>query len=127
MKVIEFTKQMKILSISYNKDFDEETINYWYTHFQNINKDIFVKAINEVIANNKYMPNIAELLEKCNKEQKNIKALVLEKMKNDNYFKTSKEYEKAIKWLDKDITPEWLLNDMKKYFMNNQKLLGEKV
>lgn len=125
MKPIEFTKDMKILSISYNKDFDEETINHWYKYFKNINKDIFSKAVNKVIANNKYMPSIAELLDICNKEQKNIKVLVLERMKNDNYFKTTKEYEKAIKWLDKDINPEWLLNDMKNYFINNQKLLGE--
>ena len=125
MKPIEFTKEMKILSISYNKDFDEETINYWYKHFKNINKDIFTKAINKAIANNKYIPSIAELLEICNKEQKNVKLIVLEKMKNDNYFKTSKEYEKVITWIEKDITPEWLLNDMKNYFINNQKLLGE--
>lgn len=125
MKPIEFTKDMKILSISYNRDFDEETINHWYKYFKNINKDIFNKAIIKIIANNKYMPSIAELLEICNKEQKNVKLLVLEKMKSDNYFKTSKEYEKVIKWIEKDITPKWLLNDMKNYYINNQKLLGE--
>lgn len=125
MKAIEFTKEMKLLAMSYDKDFSEETINFWYQNFKNINKNVFSKAINKVIANNKYMPSIAELLDICNKEQKNIKVLVLEKMKNDNYFKTAREYEKAIKWLEKDISPEWLIKDMKNYFINNQKLLGE--
>lgn len=125
MKAIEFTKEMKLLAMSYDKDFTEETINFWYQNFKNINKDIFTKAVKKVIANNKYMPSIAELLDICKKEQKNVKLIVLEKMKNDNYFKTSKEYEKVIKWIEKDIIPEWLLNDMKNYFINNQKLLGE--
>ena len=125
MKTIEFTKEMKLLAISYDKDFTEETINFWYQNFKNINKDIFTKAVKKAITNNKYMPSIAELLDICKKEQKNAKVLVLEKMKSDNYFKTSKEYEKVIKWIEKDITPEWLLNDMKNYYINNQKLLGE--
>ena len=125
MKAIEFTKEMKILAMSYNKDFTEETITLWYEQFKNIKKDNLHKAIKQIIITNKYMPSIAELLDGCKKENKKSKLITLEKMKLDGYFKNTTEYDKAIKWLEKDITPEWLLNDMKKYFINeNKKLIG---
>lgn len=125
MKAIEFTKEMKILAMSYNKDFTEETIALWYEQFKNIKKDNLHKAIKQIIITNKYMPSIAELLDGCKKENKKSKLITLEKMKLNGYFKNTTEYNKAIKWLEKDITPEWLLNDMKKYFINeNKKLIG---
>lgn len=125
MKAIEFTKEMKILAMSYNKDFTEETIALWYEQFKNIKKDNLHKAIQKIILTNKYMPSIAELLEGCKEENKKVKLFTLEKMQLNGYFKNTTEYNKAIKWLEKDITPEWLLNDMKKYFINeNKKLIG---
>lgn len=125
MRAIEFTKEMKILAMSYNKDFTEETISLWYEQFKDIKKDNLHKAIKQIIITNKYMPSIAELLDGCKKENKKSKLITLEKMKLNGYFKNITEYNKAINWLEKDITPEWLLNDMKEYFINeNKKLIG---
>lgn len=129
MKPIEFTKEMKILSISYNKDFTEETIVLWYEQFKNINKDILHKSIQKLITTNKYMPSIAEILEICKQEEKNMKITILEIMKNNNYFKSLQEYDKTIKFVEKDIIPNWLLEDMRKYYstklLDNKKLIGE--
>lgn len=129
MKPIEFTKEMKILSLSYNKDFDEETITLWYEQFKEINKDYLHNAVKKIIVNNKYLPSIAELLDKCREEQKLAEKEVLEKMYNDNYFKESREYEKVLNWLEKGIIPLWLLEDMRQYYstkmLPNKKLIGE--
>ena len=127
MKPIEFTQQMKILALSYNKDFDAETIEVWYKYFKDIKKETFEKALNKIITNNKYMPSIAEIIEKCKEEQKNTTYEILEIMKNDNYFKDVKEYEKALVWLETKIIPQWFKEDMKKYYTNmiemNNKLI----
>lgn len=128
MKAIEFTKEMKILAMSFNKDFTEETLELWYQQFMNVNITIFKKAIQESIITKKYMPTIAELLEICKKEQINLKLSILDMMAKNGYFKTEKEYQKTIKWLEKDITPEWLLKDMqnqyKKELSNERVMIG---
>lgn len=125
MKPIEFTKSMKILSMSYDKDLTQETIEMWYQHFKDIKKPIFEKAVQEAIITKKYMPSIYELLEICNKKQSELKLSVLNEMENKGYFKTAKEYEKAVKWLEKDITPDWLLKDMQSNYLEmNRKLIG---
>ena len=128
MKAIEFTKEMKILTMSFNNDFTEETLELWYQHFMNINITIFKKAIQESIITKKYMPTIAELLEICKKEQINLKLSILDMMAQNGYFKTEQEYQKTIKWLEKDITPEWLLKDMqnqyKKELSNERVMIG---
>ena len=50
-------------------------------------------------------------------------------MKLDGYFKTDREYEKAIKFLTDNIIPDWFKEDMQKYkqvlITNNQNLLEE--
>lgn len=128
MKPIEFTKEMKILAMSFNKDFTEETLELWYSHFMNINITIFKKAIQDTIVSKKYIPTIAELLDMCKKEQVNMKLSIIDIMAHNGYFKTEKEYQKTIKWIEKDITPEWLLVDMqnqyKKELSNERVMIG---
>lgn len=125
MNVIDFTKIMKILSASYGKDFDEETLQIWYMQFKDIKKDIFYKSINKIIRNNKFMPSIAEILEECEKEKDKIKFDILEKMRLDNYFKNELEYEKMNNWFKEGIIPSWFKEDMKKYY--KKQLESEKV
>lgn len=40
----------------------------------------------------------------------------LEYMNQKGYFKTENEYKKAMLWVEKDITPEWLLKDIVLYY-----------
>lgn len=130
MTPIEFTQQMKILATSYGKDFDEETITVWYQYFKNIEKETFKKSLNKIITTNKFMPSIAEILENCKKEKDNTKLFIVEKMKENGYFKSENEYEKTLTFLEKEIIPTWLLKDMNKYyndFLTNKetKMIGE--
>lgn len=121
MTPIEFTKQMKILSLSYSKDFKEEQIKLWYEYFKSIKKETFEKALNKIIITNKYMPSIAEILEKCKLEKKDHTLEIIEKMKQDGYFKNELEYNKILNWFNEGIIPNWFKEDMKEY---SNKLLG---
>lgn len=122
MQPIEFTQQMKILAMSYGKDFDSDTINIWYQYFKSVECETFKRAINKIITTNKFMPSIAEILEYCEKEKEKIKFYVLEKMKGKGYFKTAREYEKALDFAKKGIIPKWLLEDMQEEY----KILSDK-
>lgn len=115
MSEIEFLKVIKILQASYLKDFDEDTIKIWYIQFKDIKYNILLNAVTSILRKNKYMPSISEILEECDNASNKVKYDILEKMKKSNYFKSSLEYEKATNWLDKNIIPEWLKNDMKLY------------
>lgn len=130
MKAIEFTIAIKKLSLCYNKEFDEETIKLWYEYFKDINKDTFYKCIDKIIKENKFIPSVADILKECDKQKEQTRYNILEIMNNDNYFKNENEYEKAIKWLEKNNIPYWFKNDMKKYYNKylenkNIKLIGE--
>ena len=115
MSEIEFLKVIKILQASYLKDFDEDAIKIWYIQFKDIKYNILLNAVTSIVRKNKYMPSISEILEECDNASNKVKYDILEKMKKSNYFKTSLEYEKANKWLEKNIIPEWFKNDMKLY------------
>ena len=116
MTKIDFIKGMKLLQGSYSKDFTEDELQIWYIQFENINTDTFYKAINNIVRTSKFMPSIAEILEKCSEENNTKRFEIIDYMKEQNYFKEETEYNKAITWLEKNIIPEWFKNDMKKYY-----------
>lgn len=99
--------------------------------------EIVLKAIDEIIRTSKFMPSIAEILEKCDSQVKTYSYDILKIMLEDGYFKrgvygeldnihATRNYEKATMWLSKGIIPEWLLEDMKKYGYKTNKLLPDK-
>ena len=116
MSEIEFMKCMKILTASYRQDMDEDTIGIWYLQFKDIKYQVLYNSIQKLIKTNKYFPSISQLLDQCFTEKDNIKFDILEKMKQDGYFKTLEEYDKATKWLSDNIIPSWFREDMKKYY-----------
>lgn len=81
-----------------------ENINYPY--------EIANKSIKNIIRRNKYMPSVAEIVEECEEVQKQNKYEVIEIMKQNNYFANSNEIEKAKKFIDENIIPDWLKKDM---------------
>ena len=125
MSEIEFIKCMKILSASYMKDLDEDTIQIWYIQFKNIKYQVLSNVVNRIIRSSKYFPSISQLLDLCEEEKSNIKFDILEKMKQDGYFHTLEEYDKATNWLNNNIIPSWFREDMKKYYQ--QSLTQNKV
>lgn len=98
------------------------------------NAETLANAINRIIKNNKFMPTIAEIVEMCEKEKVYKRNSILELMKNDGYFRRSdygklstfqeeKNYNKALMWAERNVIPEWLIEDMKFY---NSKLIEAK-
>ena len=90
-------------------------------------------AINSIIKESKFMPTIAEIIEKCDSCIGHFTHSVLEKMKNEGYFRTcgfleatpeeeSRRYDKACSFVERNIIPDWLLVDMKKYGYQEHKL-----
>ena len=46
-------------------------------------------------------------------------------MEKQGYFAVASEYDKASKWLERNIIPAWFKEDMKKYYaMMKQEKLG---
>lgn len=52
---------------------------------------------------------------------------IIEKMKNQGYFKTTQEYEKAIMFLNTNIIPKWFIEDMKKYQQDNLQITNKEI
>lgn len=99
--------------------------------------EIVLKAIDEIIRSSKFMPSIAEILDKCDSLAKTYSYDILEKMKKDGYFKrgaygelddthATRNYEKATMWLSKGIIPQWLLEDMIAYGYKTNTLLPDR-
>lgn len=85
-------------------------------------------AIKNLIRNKKYMPSLNEIIEECDGNKKHNANAIIERMKNDGYFKSANELDKVYMWLAKGIIPTWLKEDMKKYQQElltmNTKLIG---
>ena len=100
------------------------------------NELTLVSAVKSIIRKNKFMPTLNELLEECECSKLYRGNEILKRMKDDGYFKrgtvceldenhATRNYEKALMWVEKDIIPTWLLEDMKKYgYVEDKPLLS---
>ena len=123
---------------------EEETLGMYAMYEEELsqyNEETLTSAIKEIIRNNKYMPSLSEIIEQCEKSRVHQTNKIVEKMWEDGYFKKGaygeldesqayKNYNKTLKFIEEGIIPEWLRNDMKKYYsqmLTNKevKLIGE--
>lgn len=125
MTIEELTKAMTYLGMAYNKEFKELEIKQYYEFLRGIDYETFKTTIKSIIKNSKYIPSISQLLEESNRTQLATTIKVFEIMKQNGYFKSEKDYDKAIGWLELGIIPSWLREDMKQY--QNQQLLNEGI
>ena len=73
------------------------------------------------------MPTIHDILDKTKTVKNNYCLSILEQMKKDGYFRLGVEplspeqedrnYSKSIRWIEREIIPEFLLEDMQKYLI----------
>ena len=109
--------EMQIASLC--KTYQEELSQY--------NEETITTAIKNIIRNNKYMPSLSEIIEECDKCKTHKANEIVEKMWEDGYFKKGpygelddsqayRNYNKTLKFIEEGIIPEWLRNDMKKYY-----------
>ena len=124
MKQEELVKGLKVLGIAYSKTFTQEECATYYEFLQDYSYETFKAAVKSLIKKTKFLPKISELVEECENSKSQLKFEVIEFMKTKGYFKAPNEYEKTIDWYAKGITPDWLKEDMKKYYkmMQQEKL-----
>ena len=111
--------KLRIAYPYYFKELDEETIIGLVKMYQDqivgYAPQVVIKSIDQIIKTSKFMPTIAEILEKCESNKFSYIVPIIEKMKEAGYFKDSKEIEKTYTFIERGIIPNWLLEDMKKY------------
>lgn len=102
----------------FNKLSQEESIALAQMYKDELSKyseEILSSSIKNIIRNNKFMPNLSEIIDECKKNNKRYVNGIIELMKQDGYFKNATELDKVYMWLDKGIIPSWLKEDMAKY------------
>lgn len=129
----------------YFKDLkEEETLGMYAMYEEELsqyNEETLKSAIKEIIRNSKYMPSLKEIIDQCDKCRTYQTNKIVELMWQDGYFKKGaygeldesqayKNYNKTLKFIEEGIIPEWLREDMKKYYsqllINKEiKLIGE--
>lgn len=132
MDKLDFTEGMKILSSCYHKDISNDDFVIWYELLQDIEPEVFKKSIIDLCKERSYMPTIHDILDKTVTTKNNYYLSILEQMKKYGYFKLGVEpllpeheernYDKSIRWIERDIIPEFLMNDMRRYMNDSEKL-----
>ena len=132
MDKLDFVEGIKILSSCYQKVISNDDISIWYEMLQDVEPEVFRKAIIDLCKERSYMPTIHDILDKTKTTKNNYYLSILEQMKKDGYFKLGVEplspeheernYDKSIRWIERGIIPEFLLEDMQKYINNTKEL-----
>lgn len=140
----ELTKGLVYLGSAYGKEYNKVECEQHYDFLNEYSYETFVKAIKNIIKKSKFLPKISDIIEECENCKEQVKHDVIEFMLREGYFKKGdygelsdaqalKNYEKAISFIEKDIVPKWLQEDINHYYKlmkqekleyQEQKLLG---
>lgn len=118
----ELVKGLTYLGTAYGKEYSKLECEQHYDFLREYSYETFVAAIKNIIRKSKFLPKITELLEECENYKEHTKFEVLEFMKSKGYFKAPSEYEKAIKYLETNIIPEWFRNDLNEHYKMMQQV-----
>lgn len=125
MEKVELVKGMSYLGIAVGKEYSQEECEVFYDFLKDYNYSVFIQAIKNRIKKSSFPPKINELLEECDLCNNDFKFRIIEFMKECGYFRATNEYDKAMMFVKRGIVPEWLKQDINKYFkMMNQKQIG---
>lgn len=81
MDKLDFVEGIKILSSCYQKVISNDDISIWYEMLQDIESEVFKKAIIELCKERTYMPTIHDILDKTKIVKNNYYLSTLEQMK----------------------------------------------
>lgn len=117
--IYSFIAKLKIAYPTYFNKLEDIELASMYKIYEkelkNYNADILDEVFNKIINGNSFMPSLNEIKIYCKETEKEQSFLIIEKMKNDGYFKKEQEYDKILMWLEKGIIPSWFRNDMENY------------
>lgn len=142
MTQLEVTKGLTYLGLAYNYQYTQAECELYYDFLHEFNYQTFVNAVKNLIRKSKFIPKVSDLIEECNNCKETTKIAVIEFMKDRGYFnqngflddkQASRNYDKTIMFMEKGIVPDWLQNDINKYYKimtqqtighQEQKLIG---
>ena len=109
---------LKVTYPYYFKDLSEEEsvgfISLYASKLNDYEQCVVERAIDKLITTSKFMPSLSEIIEMCEQERLKFRQLIVNKMINNNYFKSPEEITKAIHWLETGIIPDWFMKEMRK-------------
>lgn len=119
MDNLDFAEGIKVLSSCYHKDISNDDLIIWYEMLQGIEPEVFKKAIIRTMQRKRLY------LDKTKIVKNNYYLSTLEQMKKDGYIKLGavplspeqkdRNYSKSIRWIEREIIPGFLLEEMQKY------------
>lgn len=112
----EFVEDMTYLGLAYGKEYSQIEIQLHYDFLKDYSDETLMKAIKNIIKKSKFLPKITEIVEECDRCKEEIKFDVIEFMQSKGYFKIAAEYEKTVYFVKKNIVPQWLQEDINKYY-----------
>lgn len=118
--------KFKIAYPYFFKDMPKEELIGLISIYQEVldefNEETIEAAANIIIKKNKYMPSPAEFVEGCYLAIRYKKNEIIDKMYESGYFhlnvndeQANLNYHKALMFVEKEIVPEWLKEDMREY------------
>lgn len=143
MKIEEFIKAATYLGMAYGKEYSQAETQQMYEFLKEYNYQTMIDAVNSIIRKSKFAPKISELIEECENCKSTTRFEVLKYMRKTGYFKLGiirengeqiiltdehaiRNYEKASRFLERGIIPDWLQEDINYYYklMKQEKLSG---
>lgn len=140
MRIEELVKGLNFLGLAYGKEYSQLEAQQIYEFVKQYDYDTFIRATKEIIRTSKFLPRIADLIEVCESQKGIKKREVLEYMKKDGYFylsyrpehrldeaQATRNYMKAISFIERGIIPDWLKEDINYYYnkMHNIQIEGK--
>lgn len=123
MNKTEFSKIINLLKISYNKSYTKEELETLYEFLQDYEYQIMNKAIKKLISKNNYIPNVSQMISEYKEIKKELGYGSITKAKRLGNIKTEQESDKALRFIDKGITPNWLDKEIKEDKITNEQAL----
>lgn len=123
MNKTEFSKIINLLKISYNKNYAKEELETLYEFLQDYEYQTMNKAIKKLISKNNYIPNVSQMISEYKEIKKELGYGSITKAKRLGNIKTEQESDKAFRFIDKGITPNWLDKEIKEDKITNEQAI----
>lgn len=118
----EFSEIISLIQIAYNKQYLKEEIEVMYDLLKDFEYDTLKIAIKRLIATSRYVPNVSQIITEYKQIKRDEGYNKILKARELGNIKTNEELDKAMKWLDKGIVPDWLDKDLQETPMSETEL-----
>ena len=118
----EFSEIISLIQIAYNKQYLKEEIEVMYDLLKDFEYNTLKVAIKRLIATSRYVPNVSQIITEYKQIKRDEGYNKILKARELGNIKTNEELDKAMKWLDKGIVPDWLDKDLQETPMSETEL-----